>query len=143
MNIKLCEEEINKIKSDMEILILKDFKSLDEKDKNLLKKVGFELKGNDTFFDISSNKLFVSTLKLKGEDVKLAFSAAIRSIKNYDIKKVKISLIQNDKELKLSEIIEGLVLGKYEFTKYKSENKKTNEIEILISTANSKSDINK
>ncbi|APW64821.1 MULTISPECIES: leucyl aminopeptidase [Arcobacteraceae] len=140
MNIKLSKKELSNIDCDIELVVVKDLKKLEKKEQKLLKKVSFDLKSFDTFFDANKNKFYVSTLKLKKEDLKLCFSSAIRSIKKLNIKSVKFDLIQDEKELKIDEIVEGLILGAYEFTKYKSAKKKEKKLEITISTTNSKKD---
>ena len=140
MNIKLSKKELSNIDCDIELVVVKDLKKLEKKEQKLLKKVSFDLKSFDTFFDANKNKFYVSTLKLKKEDLKLCFSSAIRSIKKLNIKSVKFDLIQDEKELKIDEIVEGLILGAYEFTKYKSAKKKEKKLEITISTINSKKD---
>jgi leucyl aminopeptidase len=119
MNIKLSKKDLGKIDSDIELLVVKDLKKLSKSKQKLLKKISFDLKSFDTYFDANTNIFFVSCPKLKKEDLKLCFSSAIRSIKKLNIKSIKLDLIQNEKELDISEIVEGLVLGNYEFTKYK------------------------
>ena len=140
MNIILSKEQINKIESDIELIIVKELKNLSKEEQKILKKISFDLNSFDTYFDVNTNKFYVSCQKLKKEDLKLCFSSAIRNIKKLNIKSVKLDLIQNDKELNINEIVEGLVLGSYEFTKYKSEKKKIKKILITISTLNSKND---
>jgi len=140
MNIILSKEQINKIESDIELIIVKELKNLSKEEQKILKKISFDLNSFDTYFDVNTNKFYVSCQKLKKEDLKLCFSSAIRNIKKLNIKSVKLDLIQNDKELNINEIVEGLVLGSYEFTKYKSEKKKLRKILITISTLNSKND---
>ena len=138
MNIKLLKKELNQIKTDIELVVVKDLKKLAKKDQKLLKKLSFNLKTFDTYFDANNNKFFVSCSKLKKEDLKLAFCAAIRNIKKLKIKSIKFDLLQNDKELNINDIVEGLVLGSYEFTKYKSVQNKNKKLDISISTSNSK-----
>ena len=138
MNIKLSNKELNKINSDIELIVVKDLKKLEKKEQKLLKKVSFDTKAFDTYFHAQENKFFVACSKLKKEDLKLCFSSAIRSIKKLNIKSIKFDLIQNDKELKIDELVEGLVLGEYEFTKYKSNSKKAKKLQITICTTNSK-----
>jgi leucyl aminopeptidase len=138
MNIQLLKKDLNQIKTDLEVVVVKDLKKHSKKDQKLLKKLSFNLKAFDTYFDANTNKFFVSCAKLKKEDLKLAFCTAIRNIKKLNIKSIKFDLIQNDKELNINDIVEGLVLGSYEFTKYKSEQKKSKKLDIFISSINSK-----
>jgi len=140
MNIKLSKKDLSEIDSDIELLVVKDLKKLSKSKQKLLKKISFNLKSFDTYFDANANIFYVSCPKLKKEDLKLSFSSAIRNIKKANIKSIKFDLTQNEKELDISEIIEGLVLGNYEFIKYKSEKKKSKKINITISILNSKKD---
>jgi leucyl aminopeptidase len=140
MNIKLSKKDLGKIDSDIELVIVKDLKKLSKNKQKLLKKISFNLKSFDTYFDANTNIFYVSCPKLKKEDLKLSLSSAIRSIKKLKIKSIKLDLVQNEKELDINEIVEGLVLGNYEFTKYKSEKIKTKKLNILISISKSSKD---
>ena len=137
MNIKLSKKDLSKIDSDIELVVVKDLKKLSKSKQKLLKKISFDLKSFDTYFDANTNIFFVSCPKLKKEDLKLSFCSAIRNIRKLNIKSIKLDLIQNEKELSISELVEGLVLGNYEFTKYKSTKNKSKKINITISTLNS------
>jgi len=140
MNIKLSKKDLININSDIELVVVKDLKQLKKSKQKLLNKISFNLKSFDTYFDANENIFYVSCPKLKKEDLKLCFSSAIRSIKKLNIKSIKFDLIQNENELKIAEIVEGLILGSYEFTKYKSEKKKSKKINITISSLKSKKD---
>ena len=82
-------------------------------------------------------EFYLACEKQKNEDLKLAVCSAIRAIKKLNIKSVKLSLVQNDKELKIQDLVEGLELGFYEFSRYKSEEKKKKDLQIIISAKNS------
>jgi len=138
MNIKLSKKDLKNINSDIELVVVKDLKILSKKEQKLLKKISFDLKSFDTYFDASNNKFFVSSSKLKKEDLKLCLCSAIRAIKKLNIKTIKLDLIQNEKELKISEIVEGAVLGEYEFTKYKSKKEEEKDLELIVSISKSK-----
>jgi leucyl aminopeptidase len=137
MNIKLSKKDLSKIDSDIELVVVKDLKKLSKSKQKLLKKISFNLKSFDTYFDANENIFYVSCPKLKKEDLKLSLSSAIRNIKKLKIKSIKLDLLQNEKELDINEIVEGLVLGNYEFTKYKSEKTKVIKLNITISISKS------
>lgn len=141
MNIKLSLKNINKIKSDIELIFVKNIKKLSKVEQKLLNKLSFSTKIFDTYFDANTNKFYLACEKQKNEDLKLAVCTAIRAIKKLNIKSVKLSLVQNDKELKIQDLVEGLELGFYEFSRYKSDEKKKKELQIIISAKNSKVDI--
>jgi leucyl aminopeptidase len=146
MNINLSKKNIEDINSDIEIVIIKNKKLLDKKIKNILENICLFDESNKTYFDVENKKLYVSCLKLKDESLKIAFSTAINEIKKYDLKTIKLAIVQENKELNISNIIEGLVLGSYEFNKYKSkkEERVIEEITISIEKANTdKKDLQK
>ena len=134
MNITLNQQKINETQSSLEIVILNKIKYLPIELKELLNNINFFKKSFNTHYDIKNNKSYVSCLKLKDEELKTAFASAIRFFKNLNIQDIKIDIIQSKKELSIQTIVEGLVLGNYEFLKYKSSNKidKNSLIEIFI-----------
>ena len=134
MNITLNQRKINETQSSLEIVILNKIKYLPIELKELLNNINFLKKSFNTHYDTKNNKLYVSCLKLKDEELKTAFASAIRFFKNLNIQNIKIDITQSKKELSIQTIVEGLVLGNYEFLKYKSSNKidKNSLIEIFI-----------
>ena len=136
MRIDLFDSGKNNIKENVEIVVLKDLKSLKKDIRKNLTKVGFEAReGQTSFLD---NKLYVGVSVLKGEDLKIAFCNAINVIGKTKYKKILISLVNGKKELSLEDIVEGLVLGSYKFINYKSEKKEEKELKVYIDTKNSK-----
>ena len=95
MKIELCND---KKEFDLEIIIVKSLKTFNEDTNKIFKDYCFEAKEDSCLLLIDTNKLYVGTNKLKGEDLKIAVSNAIRELKKYKFKKIKISLVQNDKE---------------------------------------------
>ncbi|MDZ7817107.1 MAG: leucyl aminopeptidase [Aliarcobacter sp.] len=138
MNITLNKKNIYNSQLFVEIVILNKIKKLSKNEKNILDNINFFKKSFNTHLDIKNSKLYVSCLKLKDEHIKTAISTAIRFLKNIKIQEIKIDLIQSEKELNIQTIVEGLVLGNYEFLKYKSSHNKENtkNIEICISKSN-------
>jgi leucyl aminopeptidase len=137
MNITLNKKNINKKTSRVEIIILNKIKDLTQKEQELLKNINFHKKSFNTHFDIKNSKLYISCLKLKDENIKTAISTAINFLKKTKIENIKIDITQSKKELKIQIIVEGLVLGNYEFLKYKSatNEEKIKDIEICIDSS--------
>ncbi len=133
MNIKLVKDCQ---KFDLELIVLNSLKKVNKKDKNLLKLSGFTAQENKSSFLSCNKKYYVGASSLKGEDLKIAFSNAIKSLKQFNATIIKISLNIDNKEYKLEELVEGLLLGSYEFNKYKSK-KKEKKLDILIDIKNS------
>lgn len=138
MNITLNKKNIHNNQSSVEIIILNKIKHLCKNEKELLDNINFLRKSFNTHFDIKNGKLYVSCLKLKDENIKTAISTAIKFLKNIKIENIKIDIIQCKKELNIQTIVEGLVLGSYEFLKYKSSQNNQSIKNIEISIFNSK-----
>ena len=131
------ELDNNKKEFELEIILVESLKVFDKNTKKILKDYCFEAKEGSSLLLVDTNKFYVGTNKLKGEDLKIAVSNAIRELKKYKFKKIKISLIQNNKELDLKELVEGLILGEYAFDKYKSK-KKDNNLNVFVNIKDSK-----
>ncbi len=138
MTIHLVNCKRNQVKKDIEIIILKDLKTLKRSLKEELKKLGFKAKEGQTCF--FGKRLYVGTSFLKGEDLKIALSTAIKVLKNTQYKRILVPLVRTNFEFSLGSIVEGLILGSYKFTKYKSQKEET-EIELFIDVNNSKKSI--
>lgn len=137
MNITLNEKKIKQNPSSFEIIILNKIKYLPQDIKKILDNINFLKKSFNTYFDIKNNKLYVSCLKLKDEEIKTSFATAIKFLKKQNFKNINIDIIQCKKELNIQIIVEGLVLGNYEFLKYKSLSKAEQDKEIIIYIDNS------
>lgn len=135
MEIKLFNSKKKNIKNDLEIIVLKDLKKIDKKIVKAFKKLAFEAKeGQCIFFE---NRVYIGATSLKKEDLKIAFSNAIREVQKTKYENVLIDL----KDLKLKEVVEGLLLGSYKFQDYKSEKVEKN-IKVFIDVTNHKKNIN-
>ena len=133
MEIKLIDNIKKEIKNELEIVACKGLKKLDKKVFKELSKLGFEGKEGQTSF--YKNKLYVGATVLKKEDLKLAFSTAIRTIQKTKYENILINL----NNLDLKDIVEGLLLGSYQFQVYKSESKEKKQ-NVFIDISSSKKD---
>lgn len=138
MNIHLSNKKIKQIESLVEVFILKTTKHLEKSEKELLDNIFFTKKSFNVYFNSLNNRLYVSCLKLKSENIKTAVFKVIEFIKKTKINSLKIDIFQNNKELDISNIIEGLYFGDYEFNKYKSEKPKKENFDIFIFIEKSK-----
>ena len=131
-------ELVEKIEEfDIEVIFVKSLKTLEKETKKILKDFNFEAKEGSNLLLTDLKKLYVGISKLKDEDLKIVANNAINELKKYKFKKIKIALVQDKKELNLKNLVEGLLLGSYEFQKYKSK-PKNSKLNILIDTKNSK-----
>ncbi len=135
MKIELIENRDNDLKNSLEIFILKDLKRVNKGLKKVLKRVGFEANEGDSSF--YKDSLYVGANSLKGEDLKIAAANAIKEVKKTKYEKAIFSLVNNSFEFSLSKLTEGIILGAYDFNKYKKKNLKK-ELEIFIDIKESK-----
>jgi len=121
MNIKLIKEGTLSSKKNLivEFISSRDLKL--HKDFELLQKAGFEAEQDTTCFLYGKNKLFCGVDKVSVNDVRSSCSIAIKNIKSTNYKSASFAV--NDKNIKA--VIEGIVLGGYEYNNYKSSSKKT------------------
>ena len=141
MNIHLSNKKIKQIKDLVEVVILKTTEDLEKGEKELLDNIFFSKKSFNIYFNSLNNRLYVSCLKLKKENIKTAFFKVVEFIKKTKINSLKIDIVQNNKELNISNIIEGLYFGNYEFNEYKSEKSKKENFDIFIFIEKSKKEI--
>lgn len=134
MKIKLINEDVE---SDLEIVVLKSLKHLDKNEKKSLVEMNFSPQGEDLHLSMESKKIYVGIKSFDNEDIKIAMANVIRRINSTKISNVKISLIQDLKELKVSAIVEGLLLGIYSFDFYKSTKKKKKKLNLFINCKDS------
>jgi leucyl aminopeptidase len=138
MNIHLANKKIKQINDLVEVVILKTTEDLEKSEKELLDNIFFSKKSFNVYFNSLNNRLYVSCLKLKKENIKTAFFKVVEFVKKTKIDSLKIDIVQNNKELDISNIIEGLYFGNYEFNKYKSEKSKKENFDISIFIEKSK-----
>ena len=131
MNIELLENNISNIKAD----ILVEFLTPDELSKlkkhKLLVQTGFEAKQDTICFLHEKGLLFCGLQTRKSSDIRSATSTMIKALKSSKYKNAKINV--TDEET-LSALVEGIVLGGYEFNKYKSEKKETTFKKISLAS---------
>ena len=138
MNFNITTESIAEIKSDLEIIIVidKDLKHTFVQDRKLLKKAGFKGGQDEVCLLLEKNRLYVGSETLKGVGVRSAVATAVRSLlgKKYRTIKIATYLSHPRCTASLRATVEGIVLGSYTFTQYKSKKTKSRIKEIQIST---------
>ncbi len=138
MNFKITNEPISKIDAGLEIVIVID-KKLDHKfvkDKKLLKKADFGAAQDEVCMLVEKGRLYVGADSLNGSDIRPAVATAVRSlVGNKSYKSIKIATYLNHPRCTSTfrAMIEGIGLGAYNFTKYKSKKSKNHIKDIYIS----------
>ncbi|RRS32627.1 MAG: aminopeptidase A [Epsilonproteobacteria bacterium (ex Lamellibrachia satsuma)] len=138
MNFNITTDSISEIKADLEIIIVidKDLNHRFVQDKKLLKKAGFSGGQDEIFHLIEKNRLYVGAETLKGKGIRPAAATAIRSLigkKAYKNIKIATYLSHPRCSASLRALAEGIVLGSYSFTAYKSKKVRSSIKNITIS----------
>ena len=116
---------IQKTDCDIEIVFIKD-KKLKE-DKAQLQLLGFKGENESCIILPHKKKLYVGCETKELEDIKIACATAIQKLSSTNFKTINIDASDN-----LSAIIEGLMLGDYKFSKYKSKKDKKDKKTINL-----------
>ena len=139
MKIKLIDKNLEDIKSDLELIVVvnKDFEHpFVKKYKDVLEESGFSGEQDEVILFPESKKLFVGSSSLKSINIRPAVATAIRSILGKKYKSVKIATYLSHQKCTatMRALAEALILGSYNYTRYKSKDKGIKLKEIFIST---------
>ncbi|MDQ1264619.1 MAG: leucyl aminopeptidase [Campylobacterota bacterium] len=121
MNIKLLEVELNEVASDVTIIFLKKDELEGCEHSDILQKTGFKAEQDTTCFLYEKGLLFCGVDSKKSDDIRSAVASAIKAIRTSNFKSVKVAILSKSV---IGALVEGIVLGGYEFNNYKSEQKK-------------------
>ncbi|RUM44405.1 MAG: leucyl aminopeptidase [Hydrogenimonas sp.] len=128
MKIEITEQQRSEISADIEIICVID-KNLDHpwvEDKESLQLLGFEGGQDETCLLAESRRIYVGASSLHHDDIRSAYAAAIRALKKTKVSSVKSGLYLDNECMtqNIKAMVEGLILGDYEFDTYKSEKSK-------------------
>ena len=140
--IKISNEKIDSIKAS-EIILVSDLKNKHIKDLKILKDNDFSAKDGEMLFLAESSKVYVGVSDFEDYDsIRVAVSSGFNKLKLN--KEIKIaSYVQSCSYWFVRAVVEGVILGSYDFDKYKSEKNKNNVKKFHISTSNyGKKDLN-
>ncbi|MEA3315960.1 MAG: leucyl aminopeptidase [Campylobacterota bacterium] len=134
MNLNLTTKNTG---ADIEIILVKNKKI--KSDVDILESVGFTGKDEECVLLPELKKIYVGCEEPKDkESLKIAVATAIKKLNSTNFKSAIIKSKNN-----LSSYIEGLELGNYTFTKYKSKDDKKDEKNIYIQVDSIDKDIQK
>ncbi|MBE3021566.1 leucyl aminopeptidase [Campylobacter sp. 7477a] len=135
MKFQITDKNIGSVKADCELVFIidKNFENKFIKDKEAFEFFGFD--GEGAQLVQSSNTIYVGIPKLEADELRLGASKAYGAIKNLKIKSLKVASYHvGCDRLSIQSIVEGFLLGSYEFNKYKSKNQPVSLEEVIIST---------
>ncbi len=132
MNIQLSKQNISDTKSTVTVKFLTKDEFKSSKNTKLLKKAGFDASGDSICFLHQSSTLYCGVDSKSADDFRSASSVVVKALKSANYKSAAFSVDANN----MQAIIEGVVLGGYEFNEYKSKSKKIKLKNILLACEN-------
>ncbi|MDR0407957.1 MAG: leucyl aminopeptidase [Campylobacteraceae bacterium] len=139
MDIKIINETLENIDAQAVItfIVNKNFNHTWVKHKKILENVNFKAESEDGILLAENNHVYIGCENLQPDELRLAAAKAFKLLRQTSYKSVKIgSYVEETNIESMGALIEGFVLGSYEFTKYKSKTEPFNLQEIIISTEN-------
>ena len=124
MNLNLVEKKSN---AEAKIIIVKNKKI--KSDKEVLKALNFKGEDESCVVLPELKKIYVGCPDVTSDNIRVAAAIGIKKLNTTNFKTASIEAGEN-----LREIVEGIKLGNYTFTKYKKEDKKKKEktIDIVV-----------
>lgn len=133
MKIVAKKEKFTNLASDIRIVFVCE-KNLDHsfvEDKDQLDLMGFD--GADESVCIVNGKVYVGVEKTDHESFRIAAAKAVGAIKPLKVRTVSVASYDKEGVENTQAIIEGLLLGFYEFSQYKTKPKKITLDEVWLS----------
>ncbi len=131
MNIKLLNSNIEDIKADISVEFLTSQELASHMDARVLNQAGFKAEQDSVCFLHEKGILFSGIDSKNSDDVRSATVSAIKALKASSYESVRLSIINNET---LGAVVEGFVLGGYEFNTYKSQPKEVALTNILLAS---------
>lgn len=120
MNIQLLNSTVTDIKSDILVEFLTSNELTSHEDTELLNLAGFKAEQDSTCFLHEKGVLYCGIESKESDNVRSASVSIVKVLKASNYTSAKISVISDES---LGALVEGVVLGGYEFNEYKSEPK--------------------
>jgi len=138
MQFNITASPLQEINADIELVIVieNNLKHPTVKDKKLLKKAGFGGTQNEVALLVEKDRLYVGAESLEPSAIRPAVASAVRTLigkKRYKHLKVATYIDEKASTGSIRALVEGVVLGSYTFTKYKSQKSRSPLKEVTLS----------
>jgi len=133
MNLELINKDINDINVDIKIEFLTQDELSLHVESDLLNKTGFKSEQDSTCFLHEKETLFCGVDSKKADDIRSACVSVVKALKASNYESAKLNIPKNES---LTGLVEGLVLGAYEFNEYKSKPKEVSLKNIVLCSDN-------
>ena len=124
MNIELINNAVNNKRGAVTVLFFTQERLKTDKNRKLYKKAGFTATQDSNCFLYEKNILACGLENRENDNIRSAVGSAIKALKLSNFKVANFSV--ENKNIKA--IVEGLVLGGYEFNQYKTKPKKVRKV---------------
>ncbi|WP_263832533.1 leucyl aminopeptidase [Sulfurospirillum oryzae] len=135
MQIEVINQKLNSASADAKIVFVinKDLTHTWVIDKETLELLGFKGESEESAFIPSSKTLYVGCDSLDADEIRLAASKALESIKKTNLKTLAIGTYSHDcPGMNIKALVEGFILGSYTFDAYKSKKEPSKLEKITI-----------
>ena len=135
MQFQIVDKKLKDIKADIELIFVvdKDLKHKFIGDKEAIKFNNY--KGDGVLILSEAKRAYVPLSKLEFDELRLAAAKAYNALKSLNIKSIKLaSYVAECQKLSFQALVEGFLLGSYEFNKYKEKKEKYTLKEVIFST---------
>ncbi|MCK9491235.1 MAG: leucyl aminopeptidase [Sulfurimonas sp.] len=132
MNIKLINKNIADIKADIKVEFLTPDELKKHKEFKLLNLTGFKAEQDSICFLHEKGLLFCGVDSKKSDDIRSATTSMIKALKSSNYESAVFGALKANS---LAAMVEGVVLGGYEFNDYKSKPKE-NKLENIFIASN-------
>ncbi|MRJ01871.1 MAG: leucyl aminopeptidase [Epsilonproteobacteria bacterium] len=134
MKIEFVEKRVADLEADVEIIFVID-KRLDHRwvqDRELLERLGFKGEVEETCLLPERGRLYVGA-KLDHDEIRIAAAKAVRTLKKKGYRSAKVGVyIENCPITNIKAFVEGALLGRYSFDRYRSKREEHSLKEIFI-----------
>ena len=120
MNIQLIDTKVFSQKNNLTLKLLTQAQLKKAKFKKTLTKAGFDATEGSVCAMHGKSLLFCGIENFEDDNLRAAAASVAKTIKSYNYKSLSIEVNENN----ITPLIEGLILGGYEFNTYKSKPKK-------------------
>jgi leucyl aminopeptidase len=131
VNIKLLNKELDEVSSDVTVVFLKKDELPECEYTDILQKAGFKAEQDTTCFLYEKGLLFCGVDSKKSDDLRSACACAMKTLKTSNFTSAKMEVISKST---IGALVEGVILGGYEFNEYKSEPKKSEFKEVILAS---------
>lgn len=134
MNLTYSPKKLSQSKADCEVVLVSD-RNLKHKwvrDAAVLRQLDYKGEDGEAVYLPDRKRIYVGIASLDYDEIRQGSAAAIRQLKKYRIKSLKIGLYGDDPAAGAQAAAEGFILGGYEFDEFKKEKAKNNISRIVL-----------